>query len=547
MTILDWTVVALYLLAMLAMALWLARSQHNREDYYAGGHRTGAWPIALSTMATQCSTSSLLGAPAFVAFSAGGGLVWLQYELALPLAMIPVMLFLLPTFRRLGLISVYHYLELRFGTTTRIVLSSLFQLIRAFATGVIVYATALVLEKLLAIPFWAAVLLFGAVTVVYDVIGGIRAVIYSDVVQMSILFLLILLMFFIAMDAVGGWQQMWQLFPDHRRQTLNLTGNGLTDGTDFAFWPMMVGGLLLYVAYYGCDQSQVQRELSSKDVDTTNMALFLNGLLRFPLVLSYCLLGVAIGAYATAHPEFIELLPGHQVMVNDELRESPNYTLAVPVFILEHFPAGLVGLAFVALFAAAMSSLDSVINSLSAATMEDLLRRFWPQRVTPQRELLYSRLLTLFWGAVTMSAAFFVGSISDSVLVSINKISSMINGPILGVFLLGVLTHRTTEAGVLVGLAAGFATNLTIALLLPQVSWLWWNASGLLATAAGGLFASSLQPMRPTSRPELVWSADTRSWLGVQRNWNRYYLILLLWSFGMLLLLVLLPGITARY
>ncbi|HSG88633.1 MAG TPA: hypothetical protein VLA56_05435, partial [Pseudomonadales bacterium] len=138
MTFLDWCVVGVYLVAMIGLSLVIARGQRDRRDYYLGGNRSGPLSIALSTMATQCSTNSILGAPAFVAFSVGGGLLWLQYELAVPLAMIVIMVLLLPTFRTLALVSVYEYLEHRFGLATRLVLSLLFQFIRAFATGVTV-------------------------------------------------------------------------------------------------------------------------------------------------------------------------------------------------------------------------------------------------------------------------------------------------------------------------------------------------------------------------------------------------------------------------
>ena len=119
----DWLVIAVYLVFLIAFAYWLSRRQESREDYYVGGRNMGAWPVAISIMATQCSTNSILGAPAFVAFAAGGGLVWLQYELAVPLAMVGLILFLIPLFRHLKLVSVYAYLEQRFDVNTRLTLS----------------------------------------------------------------------------------------------------------------------------------------------------------------------------------------------------------------------------------------------------------------------------------------------------------------------------------------------------------------------------------------------------------------------------------------
>ena len=139
----DWTLIIVYLIGMVGLSFFLARGQKTGRDYYLGGNKTAPLPIALSTMATQCSTNSLLGAPAFVAFTAGGGMIWLQYELAVPFAMIVLMAFIFPVLRSLKLISLYAYLEKRFDAATRTIISILFQFIRAFGTGVTVYGISL--------------------------------------------------------------------------------------------------------------------------------------------------------------------------------------------------------------------------------------------------------------------------------------------------------------------------------------------------------------------------------------------------------------------
>ena len=299
----DWLVIAFYLLSLIGLAWWLSRQQESREDYYVGGRRMGTWPVALSIMATQCSTNSILGAPAFVAFAAGGGLVWLQYELAVPVAMVGLILFFMPLFRHLRLLSVYAYLEERFDLKTRLTLSGLFLFIRAFATSVTVYSIAIVIDLITGLGFFWAVILLGAFTVVYDVLGGIRGVILSDVIQLIILVAVLLLLLIMLIDSNGGLLTMLDNLPAERRRTLDFTAHGFGDGQTFAFWPMLIGGVFLYLSYYGCDQSQVQRTLSTKNIDGSNQALFLNGLLRFPLVLLYCLVGVGIAGFASANPE----------------------------------------------------------------------------------------------------------------------------------------------------------------------------------------------------------------------------------------------------
>lgn len=529
----DWIIIGVYLAGLIALSAWLSRAQHSRGDYYVAGRQTGPWPIAISVMATQCSTNSILGAPAFVAFAAGGGLVWLQYELAVPLAMILVMIFLLPLFRSLSLISVYAYLERRFDLATRLWLSGLFQLLRAFATAVTVYSISLVVELISGLSFFWSVVLLGAITVVYDVMGGIRAVMYSDVLQMGILVAVLALVLGLLLHDAGGLGSMLGSLPESRRTALDFAHHGLGDGQDFAFWPMLLGGVFLYVSYYGCDQSQVQRELCARSVDDGNRALFINGLLRFPLVLMYCFIGAGLAVYAVSEPAFVAGLPHNG--------ETPNYNLAVPLYMIEQLPVGVVGIALVALFAAAMSSLDSVINSLSATTMEDFVRRFhrganW----SDARELLYGRLLTAAWGLVTLAMAFHVGDIADTVLVTINKIGSLINGPVLGVFALGVLTRRCNGAGARAGLAAGFALNLLCWQFLPQVSWLWWNVFGFVATAGVG-YGVSLAGEKPTQDlADLVWSRQRYARFGFKVNWLPRFTVLLCWFALLILLLALL-------
>ena len=154
---------------------------------------------------------------------------------------------------------------------------------------------------------------------------------------------------------------------------LDFSKTGLGDfkaGGNYSFLPMFIGGFFLYMSYYGCDQTQVQREISTRNVDDTNASLVLNGFLRFPLVVTYCLVGVAIGAYMVKYPDFI-----NKLMVGGAT--EPNFNIAVPAFVLHELPHGIIGLIIIALFSAAMSSLDSTINSLSATSVRDIYERFF--------------------------------------------------------------------------------------------------------------------------------------------------------------------------
>jgi len=475
---LDWWIIGIYLAGMLLLAFFLGRKQVSERDYYLAGGNLPAPALATSIIATQCSTNSLLGAPAFVGFAAGGGLIWLQYEVAVPLAMLGLTLFFPLMFRRRP-ISVYAFLEERLGRPVRLTASGCFLFFRGVATGVTVYGVASVLSLITGMGYVPAVALLMGVTITYDVMGGMRAVVISDVLQMLLLIAAVAVaLFSLAPHLVDHWPDLAQ-----RSQPL-LNDWGLRGDTNFGLWPMLFGGLFLYMAYYGCDQSQAQRLLSAKDEPALNKILLLNGLLRFPLVLSYCLLGLGLAAYALDQPTFLDGLP---TTANDQ----PNLNLVFPAYVLDAFSPGLAGLAIVGLFAAAMSSIDSALNSLSASTLEDFLPGS-PTAIdgehTPaslqqeRRRFLYSKLITLAWGVFAVVFSFAVEHIASTILEAINKVSSMVNGPLLALFMLAALNRTARPGMVIAAFALGILANGLTWRFLPNVSWLWWNVSGCLVT-----------------------------------------------------------------
>ncbi|MGD8600259.1 MAG: sodium/solute symporter, partial [Gemmatimonadota bacterium] len=476
----DWTIIVLYLLGMIGLSVVLGRGQTSDEDYYVGGRKLPWWAIGISTMATQTSAISFISIPAFVALRDGGGLTWLQYELAVPLAMIAVMVLLIPLFRGLELVSVYEYLELRFGRSVRTLVSAVFLLSRGLATGVGVYATAIVLSVGLGTPLWATILIIGVVTVVYDTIGGMTAVVYSDVIQMGVLLVGIVVSIVVAAGEVGGFGVVFGSLPDARMTAVNPSwGLGGGGGEGFPFWAFLVGGFFLYVSYYGTDQSQVQRELSAPSIEETKWSLVLNGLCRFPLTALYVVLGMAMYAMLQQSEALRAAVP------------PDNLDYLVPQFVLLHLPTGVRALLFAALLSAAMSSLDSALNSLSAATMRDFIE---PRMGESARTILWSKVTTVSWGVVITGFAFVVGDISPTVIEGINQIGSAFYGPILAAFLVGILSRRATSGGILVGILAGVGFNVTLWLGFPGIYWTWWNLFGCAVASVVALGVSALQP-----------------------------------------------------
>lgn len=475
MTSIDWVVVITYLAGMLVIAALIGRGQRSRKDYYLGGQNMSSAALATSTIATQCSTNSLLGAPAFVGFAAGGGMIWLQYELAVPLAMLALMILFRPM-RAASHISVYAFLEERLGRGARLVASSAFQIFRGVATGVTVYGVALVVGLLVDVSYTQAVVILMGATIAYDVLGGMRAVVVSDVVQVLLIVAAVAASLGLLVSEIGSIESVFAA----RTQALDFS-LGLEGQSNYGFWPMLIGGFFLYAAYYGCDQSQAQRVLSARDEDGTERVLLLNGLLRFPLVLLYCLLGLALAAFAT-QSDLLAQLPANA-------DGDPNINLVFPIFVLETFPAGLVGLVMVGIFAAAMSSIDSALNSLSAATVEDFVssRSDYSER----RLFVYSKLATLGWGLFAVVFSYQVERIAPTVLEAINKIGSMANGPLLALFVIALVRQDVGQQRAVVAFFGGLIANGALWLFVPGVSWLWWNVSGFVASVGIAILFSA--------------------------------------------------------
>jgi SSS family transporter len=527
MNAVDWVIIIAYLLGMVALSVYLGRGQTDQEDYYLGGRNLPWWAVGISTMATQTSVVSFVSIPAFVAIKEGGGLTWLQYELAVPLAMIAVMVLLIPFFRRLGLVSVYEYLGLRFGRSAQLFLSGVFLLSRGLGTGVGVYASALVLQICLGLDQYmdkgqalaVTILLIGVVTVIYDTIGGMTAVVYSDVIQMAVLLGGLIFCIFIAAGEVGGIGAMFEALPEARWSAFD-SGTGLGDGAEMPFWAFLVGGFFLYASYYGVDQSQAQRELSAPTTADTKRSLVLNGVFRFPLTLLYLGLGIAVGAVLADSPD-LQASVGRP----DEL---------IPQFIMQYLPTGGRAILLAAMLAAAMSSLDSALNSLSAATMRDFVEPF--AGIKEDSLLKVGRITTVIWGAIITGAAFLFGG-QQTVVEVINKIGSAFYGPILAAFVVGVLSRRATAWAVISGVIAGVGFNVVLWLAEISIHWMWWNALGLLVSVVVTLGLSALGTAPPAEKVDRY----TLSWAQIkeeERPWLRTYVGLVLW-FGVMLAVTL--------
>lgn len=494
MNTLDFIVVAAYLALMLGLGFWL-KDNKSEADYFLGGKSVGWFPLALSAMATQLSAISFISAPGFVGLREGGGLKWLAYEFAVPLAMLFVMMTIAPALYRSGVISIYDFLERRIGTSTRFLISAAFQITRSFATGIMVYAMGLILEAVMGVPFWQSVIIISIITIIYSLQGGMKAVIYSDAIQMALIVGGLLVCGVIAVNGAGGIEEVLAASDPSRLQAIDLDAFGF--GDEFGFWPMLLGGFVLYCSYYGTDQSQAQRILSARNEGDVKTLLLANGVLRFPVTLLYCLVGLAIGALVASDPAVMAQIPA----------DKPDYMM--PVFILTYLPHGLIGLLVVAILSAAMSSLSGAINSLAAVTSDDLDRMGFKPK-DDKAAVRRSRLLAFGWGALILAFSSFGGSIAPTVIEAINKVGSALYGPVLATFLAALFRPGIRPAFANAGLLAGGALNLALWVFVPGLFWMWWNLIGLLVAGgiALGLDALTGRVRRPVAEGVVTGSIE---------------------------------------
>ncbi len=536
---LDFTIIAVYIFFFLGMGFFF-KDNKNAKDYFLGGRSMGWFPLSLSTMATQLSAISFISAPAFVGLKLNGGLKWLTFEFAVPIAMAFIMLFIIPPLFRSGVVSIYEFIEKRFSSSTRLILSVVFQISKALGTGVMVYTIAIILQAVLDIDYVYTVLIISAITIVYSWQGGMKAVVWGDAVQMVLLFIgLIVCTYY-------GWQLLQDNgglaagFDPERLQVIDFN-MGLGSGEEYGLLPMIFGGFFLYVSYYGCDQSQAQRMLSAKNEKTIRQLLLANGLLRFPVVLVYCTMGLFIGALLTVAPDFMA-----EIGVATQKHFPADYAatgykadLMIPVFILKYLPHGFIGILMVAILSAAMSSLSSTVNSLSAVSVEDFFNR-GKEKLSTKKYMFLSKASVVFWGVVCIACSFLFGGSKSAVIEIINAIGSVFYGPVLVTFLLAIFSKKVNHIGMNAGIITAVLINLMFSKTIQglfnidlgfDIFWIWLNVTGVGIALVVAYVVSMLTAQVPVKSDSSVSFAISK------KDWQRKEVYILLGFFVVILLI----------
>lgn len=482
---LDLIVLGAYLAGVVGVGGWCSRRQRDLRDYFLGGRQVPWWALLGSIVATETSTVTFISVPAF-AFAAnargeGGNFSFLSLVLGSLVGRLLVVGFLLPSYFRGELLTVYELLDRRFHRSVRQTASAVFLVTRSLADGVRLMATAWVLVALVAWSDPTAILLLGVVTMVYTWLGGMRAVIWADVLQLVVYLAGAVAAAALLWNSIpGGWETVWAVGSQHGKfHVFDFTPD---PGRSYTFWAGLIGGAFLTTATHGTDQLMVQRYLCARNARQAALALLGSGavvLLQFTLFLGIGLLLFVFYDRAGTLPAEVAARPD---------RVFPHYVATA-------LPVGLKGLVVAAVFAAAMSTLSASLNSLAAATMSDFYKAGRLSPLDPRREVRISRVLTLLWGGVLMGVAWSAAHLTTRVVDTVLALASFTNGPVLGLFLLGVFTRRVDAASALAGLVAGLV-GLVLVWLTGKVSWQWYVVVGSLLTAGVGWTAAAVRAGR---------------------------------------------------
>lgn len=474
-TPIDSAVVALYLAASVWLGLRFTKRQRSLDDYFVADRSAPWWAAGISVIAANFSAISYMGSPAWVYRHD------IQLDLGViffPLQMLIVVYLFVPFMARLRLYTIYEYLEMRFGLSARTLASTLFLVARGGHLAFAIYAQSLALSLVLHLPLAACIWISGVATSLYTVFGGIEAVLWTDVMQFVVLVGGMVIILVALLTPFGGSVvRVWHIAGQtgHTR----MLSFDLNPTTTVTIWALFIGNLVMNVSAYGSDQVIVQRYFTAGSKKAMTRAVLLNGFLTVPLVLALDLMGLCFVAYYRAHPG---------------LRASlTNPDQVLPHFVMHVLPTPIPGIVIAGILAATMSTLSSGLNSLGTVTMIDFYRRFTPGRKTSDAaSVATARAFTIGWGVLISFAAMFMGRLGQIVEGSMKALGFM-SGPLLGMFLMGILSRRPNSFGVLAGALIGTAAAAYTA-RYTSISWLWYGPVGCAATVCVGIPLSLLRP-----------------------------------------------------
>ena len=475
----DYIVIAVYVVGVTVLGALFCRSQKNTEDFFLAGRSMSWFPVAISIIATNVSAISYMGTPGFIYKT--GLQVTMVAMISIPIS-VPFVIFLfLRFFHRLKLYTAYEYLEKRFNVGIRTVGSTLFILLRLCWLATVIYVPSLALSVVTRIPLITWILAVGLFSTFYTTLGGMKAVIWTDVAQFFVMVGSMVAMVIVLLISFN-WNpgQIWNIAVEGGRGTLFDFSFDMTK--NLSFWGIILGYMFINVASYGVDQVILQRSLTTKTLKAAEKSMLYQAVMTIPIVMFLACLGIGFFAFYQVHPE---LLPANF---------KPDQVL--PIFVVQQLPIGISGLVIAGIFAATMSSADSGINSLTTCTVVDFYQRFLGgDKSSDHHRLVVARIGTVFWGLVATALAVYINRLGTILEISV-KTNGFFCGVLLGIFLMGTVLKRVNTGGAIIGGVLGMAGVVLIGIYTP-ISYWWYSPIGCCLTMGIGYISSFFFP-----RPE---------------------------------------------
>lgn len=480
----DYTIFGLYLVVSVGIGLWFSRGQDSLQEYFLAGRNMNRFVVAMTILAALFSGISYLAGPSEVYTSGFGfAFVLLSFFVATPFTAI----WILPHFYNSRYFTAYHFLQDRFSLSARLLASGLFIFRVALWLAAATYAPALALKEVTGLPLSFTILCTGLVTTTYTMLGGMKAVIWTDVMQLMVLFGGQLLIVIVATAKIpGGLASVWDTAIADDRLSLSFSFDPRERVT---FWAILIGGSFLNLVQMATDQVSVQRYLTAGSLRDAQRSLWIKLWMVLPVLVLFYGTGLVLYAFYKVHGDPLAL---KQIARGDQI---------LPYFVVTQLPSGLPGLLIAAIFAASMSTVSAGVNSLTSATLCDFYQTLSrPGSLTERGLLVRARCLTVFYGILVTLLAFGIAAMKTNLVESVNSIIGLVGGPLLGLFLLGIFTRRADTRGALIGCLAGFVVLLFFFFYktppapgkepAPLVSFLWLTMIGCLVTMAVGLLTS---------------------------------------------------------
>ncbi|MCY4233134.1 MAG: sodium:solute symporter [Bacteroidetes bacterium] len=470
LSVIDFIVIGVYLIGIAILGIRLGGKQRSTDDYFLGGRDLPWWAVCFSVVATETSTLTIIGVPAV---SYGGTMIFLQITGGYLLGRIAVSALLLPRYFKGGMSTAYAFLGERFGDRMRSTASVTFMVTRLLADGVRLFATAIPIKVIAdsagmtlmgdPISYGQIILLLGVITAIYTMVGGIRAVIWIDVVQMILYIFGGILCAILLLDGLpDGWFQI--AAQESKFKVINLgIGGSLTDWITQPYVAVtaIIGGGIFSMASHGTDNLIVQRLLTCRNLKDSQRALIGSSVLIAVQFALFLIIGVLLWIhFGGLTPQELGLSRADEVF---------------PRYIIEGLPSGLSGLLLAGILAAAMSTLSSSLNSLASSSMLDLVERFVKNSISNSRRLLFSRALTFFWAGLFIVFASLFENTDNPVVELGLAIASFTYGGLLGGFLLGIIIKHAQEWDAIIAFCL---TIITMVLVIfgvwysPEQGWL---------------------------------------------------------------------------